>query len=119
MIDVRVRRTRRTIWPTLGAAIQLFLFVVFTNGAPMVDAAFFHAKSAHTGARHVESADGPACHAERCVVGLATIAAPPTNGPTCALRTESPWRHVTVRYADHRLDGRIPASSLGARAPPA
>lgn len=119
MIDVRVRRVRRPIWPMLPAAIQLFLFVVFANGVPLFDAVVLHADTPHTAAGHMESADGPACHAERCVVGLATIAAPPTNGPTCALRTESPFRRVAVFHLDHRLDSRIPASSLGARAPPA
>lgn len=119
MIDPRVRRMRRTIWPMLRAAIQLFLFVAITNGAPLVDAAFFHAGSAHTGARHIESADGPACHGERCVVGVGTIAPPPADGPAVQLRVEAPLRRAVVLPSHDRPFNRIDASPLGSRAPPA
>lgn len=103
----------------IQAAIQLLLFVAVANGAPLVDAAFFHTESAHSRARHIESADGPACHAEQCVVGIATVASPPADRPAFQLRTEEPRRRAAALHVAHRPFGRIPASPVGSRAPPA
>ncbi len=107
-----------TLRARITAAVALALFVGVGIGVPVVDAALYHADAEHASSPHVESAEGPDCHTERCALGAPVAPAPLALGLGIHPRYELPG-HASAGLIYHAPLDRTPARSPGSRAPPA
>lgn len=105
---------RRTI--ALLSAMS-FAWAAFLG--PLTDAIWHHADAESASVRHIESADGPACHAERCVIGAPVASASPVSTSVDAPRLEVATRRVAILTPDDSHLDRLPPLPPGSRAPPA
>ena len=103
----------------LRSALALALFTVVGIGGPIADAVVYHAGAEHGSRPHIESADGPACHAERCTLGSPIAPTPPASALVALPPFEAhETRAAGAPRADVPLD-RSPPHAPGSRAPPA
>ncbi len=86
---------------------------------PLADAIWYHADAESAGVHHIESADGPACHAERCVIGAPVASASPVCSSVDAPRLDVATRRVAILTPDDSHLDRLPPLPPGSRAPPA
>lgn len=106
-------RTRR-----VSALLSLASFAWATFLGPLADAVWYHA-GAESAVLHVESADGPGCHAERCIVGAPVASVSPVSTAVDAPRLELVTQLVReIQPYESHLD-RLPLLPPGSRAPPA
>lgn len=105
--------TRRTL--ALLSALS-FGWAAFLG--PLADAIWYHAHAESAAVMHVETADGPGCHAERCVVGAPVASVSPVSTAVNAPRLELATRLTRdIQPDDSHLD-RLPPLPPGSRAPP-
>ncbi len=101
------------------ALLAAAAFAWATVLGPLADAVWYHAGAESLAVRHLESADGPGCHAERCVVGAPVASASPVSTSVNAPRLELATQLVReIQPDDSHLD-RLPPLPPGSRAPPA
>jgi hypothetical protein len=106
--------TRRTF-----ALLSALSFAWATFLGPLADAIWYHADAESAAVMHVESADGPGCHAERCVVGAPVASVSPVSTSVDAPRFEVATRRVANLTPDDSHLDRLPPLPPGSRAPPA
>lgn len=103
-------------------AIALFSILSFGWTAfigPLADAIWYHAGAESVAVRHIESAEGLGCHAERCAMGAPVASVSPLATGIDVPRFELGNRRVNrIQPDDSHLD-RLPLLPAGSRAPPA
>lgn len=103
----------------IRSALALALFTIVGIGGPIADAVVYHAGAEHASRPHVESADSPACHAERCTLGVSVAPTPPATQLAALPPFEARVSRASLApHADVPLD-RSPPHAPGSRAPPA
>jgi hypothetical protein len=103
----------------IRSALALAVFATVAIGGPVADAVVYHADAEHASRPHVESADGPACHAERCTLGAPLAPTPPAIQLSAMPRFDlHELRSLRIPAADAVTD-RTPLHAPGSRAPPA
>ena len=107
-----------TVARQLRATLALALFVGVSLAVPVADAIWYHASAEHATARHIESADGPACHAEACVLGAPAAAVSPVPALVVVPRFEQPPQRLAHSMRDDIVRARLPVPAPPSRGPP-